>query len=334
MSFFKKLGAEFESFMGDKDEKKDEKKDKKDQHGEAPYAERSAGDPYYSSEGQTHGYAQPPPAHQPAPYQQHQQPGYGQAPYQSGPPPTHDYAYGHPPPVPQHPDAHGAPAPHYDGHSQAYYAPPSFPPPQPGAAQLPPGWAARFDENYKSWYYVNEATRVPQWGHPGSVPSHAAVSGTYSYPSVPPLDSRADVTLADRGISDHGVHGAYGAAGAATGYYAGTHAPHGGEHGGHGYPGEHGGHGGEHGYRGDGGHGYSGHGDGHSGHGDGYGGHGDGHYDEHKKKDKKKDKDSNTGAMVAAGAAGLLVGGVAGAVIAHEMSMLPPTLEPQKRTLC
>jgi hypothetical protein len=61
-----------------------------------------------------------------------------------------------PPPVLQHPTSYE------HGHIQPYYAPPSYPPPPPGNAQLPPGWAARFDENYKSWYYINESTWVSE----------------------------------------------------------------------------------------------------------------------------------------------------------------------------
>ena len=45
-----------------------------------------------------------------------------------------------------------------------------------------------------------------------------------------------------------------------------------------------------------------------------------GHHGEGKK-DKKEDKSNDK--MLAAGTAGLLVGGIGGAVIAHEMSMLP-----------
>lgn len=171
MSFFKKLTSDFESLMGD-----DKKKDK---HSE----ERSAPDGYP-------GYGAPPQGYPPQPqYQQqqpYQQPGYGApspapygapspAPYGApspapyGAPPTP--GYGAPPqgyaPQPQY----GAPAPSYD--QQAYYPPPPFPPPVPGRA--PAGWAARFDEQYKQWYYVNEATRVAQWGHPEGAPSTAVV---------------------------------------------------------------------------------------------------------------------------------------------------------------
>jgi hypothetical protein len=133
MSFFKKIGSEF----GDKDKA----------------GQRSAPDGY---NGQSHGYYQRPPyqqqpyPHQPG-YGPPQQPGYG-PPQQSsyGSPQPQYAAYGAPPPVPHRPS--------YEG--QAYYPPPPVPPPAPGNAELPPGWAARFDENFKSWYYVNEATRV------------------------------------------------------------------------------------------------------------------------------------------------------------------------------
>jgi hypothetical protein len=144
MSFFKKFGSEFEAFLGDKDKDKEkEKKDKKDSHGE-----RSASDSYYGGCGAP-SYQQPPVPYQqsPSPYQPYQQPGFT-------PQPPQQYAYGMPPPIPHHPTSYE------HGHVQPYYAPPSYPPPPPGNAQLPPGWAARFDENYKSWYYINESTGV------------------------------------------------------------------------------------------------------------------------------------------------------------------------------
>lgn len=95
--------------------------------------------------------------------------------------------------------------------------------------------------------------------------------------------------LGDRGVESHG---------APHGYYAAPpHDPH------------------------SGGHGYDAHSGGH-GH-DSHGGHGyDGHYEEHKEKKDKKDKkkDSGNTDMLVAGAAGLVIGGAAGALIAHEMS--------------
>jgi hypothetical protein len=83
--------------------------------------------------------------------------------------------YGQPSPQP-HADA----APSY-GHQQTYYPPPAFPPPAAGSA--PPGWVARFDENYKTWYYVNEATRIPQWAHPAAVPT-SSNHGKHSFLSL------------------------------------------------------------------------------------------------------------------------------------------------------
>lgn len=97
--------------------------------------------------------------------------------------------------------------------------------------------------------------------------------------------------LGDRGLESHG---------APHGYYAAPpHDPH---SGGHGYDSHSGGHG--YGYDSHGGHGH------------------DGHYEEHtEKKDKKdKKKDSGNTDMLVAGAAGLVIGGAAGALIAHEMS--------------
>ncbi|KAH8153379.1 uncharacterized protein LAJ45_02191 [Morchella importuna] len=198
MSFFKKLGAEFESFLGDKDEKKEKKVDK---HSEAT---RSA-DQYGYPAQQAPSYSAPP-AHNP----------YGVPPPHSG--------YGAPPMPQQYYDqSQGHAAPSYGHDGQAYYAPPPFPPPVPGPSQCPPGFVARFDENYKTWYYVNEHTRVSQWHHP----------------SV-----GAGVISGDRGVESHG---------APHGYYAAPpHDPH---SGGHGYDA----HSGGHGHDSHGGHGYDGH---------------------------------------------------------------------------
>jgi hypothetical protein len=82
MSFFKKLGFEFEAFLGDKDKDKEkEKKDKKYSHGE-----RSASDSYYG--GGAPSYQQPPVPYQQSPshYQPYQQRRYTpQPPQQSTP---------------------------------------------------------------------------------------------------------------------------------------------------------------------------------------------------------------------------------------------------------
>lgn len=45
------------------------------------------------------------------------------------------------------------------------YAPPSGPPP-PKAPQVPAGWAARWNEQYKEWFYVNVYTKKSQWEKP------------------------------------------------------------------------------------------------------------------------------------------------------------------------
>lgn len=68
------------------------------------------------------------------------------------------------------------------------------------------------------------------------------------------------------------------------------------------------------------GHGYDSH-SGDHGH-DSHGGHD--HHDKHKEEKKNKKKDNDNSKILVAGAAGLVVGGVAGAVIAHEMSTLIP----------
>ncbi|PTB63829.1 hypothetical protein BBK36DRAFT_7064, partial [Trichoderma citrinoviride] len=49
----------------------------------------------------------------------------------------------------------------------ADYAPPSGPPP-PKAPEVPAGWVARWNEQYKEWFYVNIYTKKSQWDKPTS----------------------------------------------------------------------------------------------------------------------------------------------------------------------
>ncbi|KJZ77087.1 hypothetical protein HIM_03408 [Hirsutella minnesotensis 3608] len=45
------------------------------------------------------------------------------------------------------------------------FAPPSGPPP-PHAPEVPAGWAARWNDQYKEWFYVNVYTKQSQWERP------------------------------------------------------------------------------------------------------------------------------------------------------------------------
>ncbi|KAJ6439523.1 RNA-binding protein [Purpureocillium lavendulum] len=45
------------------------------------------------------------------------------------------------------------------------FAPPAGPPP-PKAPEVPAGWAARWNEQYKEWFYVNVYTKKSQWEKP------------------------------------------------------------------------------------------------------------------------------------------------------------------------
>ena len=40
------------------------------------------------------------------------------------------------------------------------------PPPGPPPPEVPEGWIARWDDNYKQFFYVNLATKKPQWEMP------------------------------------------------------------------------------------------------------------------------------------------------------------------------
>ncbi|KLP11144.1 rna-binding protein [Fusarium fujikuroi] len=47
----------------------------------------------------------------------------------------------------------------------ADFAPPSGPPP-PKAPEVPAGWAVRWNDQYKEWFYVNIYTKQSQWEKP------------------------------------------------------------------------------------------------------------------------------------------------------------------------
>lgn len=47
----------------------------------------------------------------------------------------------------------------------ADYAPPTGPPP-PKAPEVPAGWVARWNDQYKEWFYVNVYTKKSQWDKP------------------------------------------------------------------------------------------------------------------------------------------------------------------------
>lgn len=64
----------------------------------------------------------------------------------------------------------------------ADYAPPSGPPPPP-APEVPDGWTARWNDQYKQWFYVNVYTKKSQWEKPTS-PVYPPNEG--SGPSDPP----------------------------------------------------------------------------------------------------------------------------------------------------
>ncbi|KAK6226369.1 hypothetical protein QIS74_02416 [Colletotrichum tabaci] len=58
------------------------------------------------------------------------------------------------------------------------FAPPTGPPP-PKAPEVPPGWIARWNDQYKEWFYVNLHTKQSQWDKP-------------TEPAVPPPPPPAD----------------------------------------------------------------------------------------------------------------------------------------------
>lgn len=61
------------------------------------------------------------------------------------------------------------------------FAPPSGPPP-PKTPEVPEGWVARWNDQYKEWFYVNIHTKVSQWNKP-TAPAYPAGE---SAPDGPP----------------------------------------------------------------------------------------------------------------------------------------------------
>ncbi|KAH6885930.1 hypothetical protein B0T10DRAFT_462175 [Thelonectria olida] len=61
------------------------------------------------------------------------------------------------------------------------FAPPTGPPP-PRAPEVPEGWVARWNDQYKEWFYVNIHTKVSQWNKP-TAPAYPAGE---SAPNGPP----------------------------------------------------------------------------------------------------------------------------------------------------
>ena len=47
------------------------------------------------------------------------------------------------------------------------FLPPPGPPP-PQKPQVPEGWVAQWNEQYKEWFYVNTYTKQSQWEKPTS----------------------------------------------------------------------------------------------------------------------------------------------------------------------
>ncbi|RPD74612.1 hypothetical protein L226DRAFT_560752 [Lentinus tigrinus ALCF2SS1-7] len=85
------------------------------------------------------------------------------------------------------------------------YTPPNGPPRNPDTRPLPPGWIERYDENYKTWFYVNTAENPPRssWVHPlGPAPPAPPPSG-YAPPAGPPPPND------NRGYSPYPPQGGY-----------------------------------------------------------------------------------------------------------------------------
>ncbi|UKZ64393.1 uncharacterized protein TrAtP1_005608 [Trichoderma atroviride] len=61
------------------------------------------------------------------------------------------------------------------------FAPPSGPPP-PRAPEVPSGWTARWNDQYKEWFYVNLYTKKSQWDKP----THPVYPEGEAPPSDPP----------------------------------------------------------------------------------------------------------------------------------------------------
>jgi len=59
------------------------------------------------------------------------------------------------------------------------------PPPGPPPPKVPEGWLARWDDNYKQFFYVNLATKKPQW----EMPTESAKDAPPPYQSTSPEPS-------------------------------------------------------------------------------------------------------------------------------------------------
>lgn len=166
--------------------------------------------------------------------------------------------------------------PQYGGQQQQYGAPPPSHPGPPGQPPLPPGWTTQFDQSSQRWYFVETATGRTQWDPPAMSHGGYAPPPTGGY--APPPTGPSDAYSGDRG------HGA--APGAAGGFYT--------QHDQSGYGGSS-----------------------HDQNAQQY--YGDMKKTEEtseKRAEKDKKKDNSTRNMLLAGAGGLAVGGVAGAMLA------------------
>ncbi|KAI0676707.1 hypothetical protein C8Q78DRAFT_1073498 [Trametes maxima] len=105
---------------------------------------------------------------------------------------------------------------------------PNGPPPNPDRRPLPPGWVEQWDNNYKTWFYVNTSENPPRssWVHPLGPAPPAQPSG-YAPPSgPPPPDNRGYSPYPPQVSSPPGPGGYYG--GPPQGGYAPSPSPYGG----------------------------------------------------------------------------------------------------------
>ncbi|KAL7266333.1 hypothetical protein RUND412_011123 [Rhizina undulata] len=123
----------------------------------------------------------------PGPSQYGQPPPSGYAPPPPGPPPGYNNQY---PPAQQGP---------------GYYPPPSFPPPPPGPERLPRGWASRWDDRERQYYYTNLSTGVSQWAHPEAI----APQNLPSPPAGPAQPYAERVIVEERRVPDVDNRGYY-----------------------------------------------------------------------------------------------------------------------------
>lgn len=87
--------------------------------------------------------------------------------------------------------------------SNNHLAPPSGPPPP----EVPPGWIARWDPRYQTFFYVNLATKQSQWDKPpGTIDrpgSSSSSAGDYYDSRPPPYSSSSTPNLRS---TDHSSH--------------------------------------------------------------------------------------------------------------------------------